>query len=418
MQKFVGVKGMNDILPNDTYNWLWLENKLKEWLESYGYTNMRTPILENTALFTRSIGEVTDIVEKEMYSFIDKLNGDSLTMRPEGTAGTVRAVVENNLLYNATQKIWMIGPMFRHERPQKGRYRQFNQLSVEAMGFKGPNIDAEIIIMLNDLWQILGLKNIELQINCLGNATERALHKTALIDYFNLHLELLDEEARRRLYTNPLRILDTKNPSMQDLVLNAPKLIDYLGTDSLDHYNSWKYLLDSQDIIYTENYRLVRGLDYYNLSVFEWISLDLGAQSTVCGGGRYDPLIAELSGKDNYAIGFGMGVERLLLSLEASNLIPEPSRLDIFIAVCGVDSESHALMVASLLRKVGYNVVQDLSGTSLKSQLKRANSLNSKITLIIGENEVQSSQVMVKFMDKEFQELVHSEELVNYLKRI
>ena len=416
MQKFVGVKGMNDILPADSYKWLWLEEKLREWLESYGYLNMRTPLLEETALFTRSIGEVTDIVEKEMYSFTDKLNGDNLTLRPEGTAGTVRAAVEHSLLYNATQKLWMIGAMFRHERPQKGRYRQFHQLSVEAMGFKGPNIDAEIIIMLNDLWQCLGLKNIELQINCLGNSIERALHKQALIDYLSKHMDLLDEEAKRRLYTNPLRILDTKNPMMQDLVNNAPKLIDYLGNDSLVFYIDWKHLLDSQHINYTENHRLVRGLDYYNLSVFEWISSDLGAQSTVCGGGRYDPLIAELSGKENYAIGFGMGIERLLLSLEAANLIPQAKRLDVFVAGFGVGIESYMFELATMLRTNNFNVIQDFSGASLKAQLKRANALNSKITLIIGENEIVSRQIVVKFMDKESQELVDSSKLIEYLK--
>jgi histidyl-tRNA synthetase len=256
-QKFTGIKGMNDILPEQSKSWLWLEDKLREWLGRYGYNNIRTPILEDTGLFTRSIGEVTDIVEKEMYSFTDSLNGDKLTLRPEGTAGTLRAVLEHSLLYNATQKLWYIGPMFRHERPQKGRYRQFHQLGVEALGFQGPDIDAEIIVMLNDLWQKLGLKNVELHINCLGNSEERATHRNALISYFEANQNLLDEEAKRRLHSNPLRILDTKNPNMQDLVTNAPRLIDYLGDQSLAHYNGWKNYLDNMQISYLEN-RFIR----------------------------------------------------------------------------------------------------------------------------------------------------------------
>ena len=321
-EKLSGVKGMNDILPVNSYQWLWLEGKLNAWLAQYGYNNMRTPILESTQLFTRSIGEVTDIVEKEMYSFVDSLYGDKLTLRPEGTAGIIRAVVEHSLLYNATQKLWYIGPMFRHERPQKGRYRQFHQLGVEALGFAGPDIDCEIILMLSHLWQILGLGGVELHINCLGNKEERLAHRQALISYFEQYQEILDEEAKRRLYSNPLRILDTKNPAMQELVTAAPRLIDYLGDESLSHYNGWKAGLDALNISYIENPRLVRGLDYYNLSVFEWVSSDLGSQSTVCGGGRYDPLLAELGAKDNYAIGFAIGLERLLLSLEAQNKLP------------------------------------------------------------------------------------------------
>lgn len=416
-QKIVGVKGMNDLLPSDSYKWLWLENKLQQWLMQYGYENIRTPILEDTKLFTRSIGEVTDIVEKEMYSFIDSLNGDTLTMRPEGTAGTLRAAVEHNLLYNATQKLWYIGPMFRHERPQKGRYRQFHQLGVEALGFKGPDIDCEIILMLNHLWEILELKNIELHINCLGNKEERAIHRQALIEYFEQYVDLLDEEAKRRLYTNPLRILDTKNPALQDLVMNAPKLIDCLGDDSLTHYNGWKSGLDSLGIDYIENPRLVRGLDYYNLSVFEWISSDLGSQSTVCGGGRYDPLVAELGAKDNFAIGYAIGIERLLLSLEAQSNLPSKSSSDIYIVNEGAGAANYALAIAKSLRELGFKVIQNLGGGSFKSQFKKADNSGALISLVIGENEVVNKQVVVKSMVTQTQEVIDFDLVTEYISK-
>lgn len=417
-QKIVGVKGMNDILPADSYKWLWLEQKLVAWLSQYGYENIRTPILESTHLFIRSIGEVTDIVEKEMYSFTDNLNGDALTMRPEGTAGVMRAVVEHNLLYNATQKLWYIGPMFRHERPQKGRYRQFHQLGVEALGFKGPDVDCEIIAMLNHLWQILGLNGVELHINCLGNKDERLAHRNALIAYFEQHLDILDEEAKRRLHSNPLRILDTKNPQMQDLVNNAPQLLEYLSDDSLTHYNGWKTGLDALNIKYVENPRLVRGLDYYNLSVFEWVSSDLGSQSTVCGGGRYDPLVAELSGKENYAIGFAIGIERLLLSLDAQNKLPLKAGTDIYIVNDGVGASEVATKIANQLRVVGYKVVQNFGGGSFKSQFKKADNANAKITIVIGESEVNNKQVVVKSMVTQQQEVVKDSDLIFYIDNI
>lgn len=414
-QKIVGVKGMNDLLPATSYQWLWLEDKLRVWLSQYGYENIRTPILENTQLFTRSIGEVTDIVEKEMYSFIDSLNGDALTLRPEGTAGTIRAVVEHNLLYNANQKLWYIGPMFRHERPQKGRYRQFHQLGVEALGFKGPDVDCEIILMLNHLWQILGLSGVELQINCLGNKDERLAHREALIAYFEQHQALLDEEAKRRLHTNPLRILDTKNPAMQELVGNAPKLLAYLGEHSQAHYTGWKAGLDALKIAYVENPRLVRGLDYYNLSVFEWVSSDLGSQSTVCGGGRYDPLVAELSGKENYAIGFAIGLERLLLSLEAQNKLIIKPACDIYIVNDGVGAAEMAFSLAQELRTLGYKVIQHLGGGSFKSQFKKADSFGARLSLVIGENEVKLNQVVLKLMAEQKQELIAHTQLSQYV---
>ncbi|MBP7846522.1 MAG: histidine--tRNA ligase [Burkholderiales bacterium] len=414
-QKLSGVKGMNDLLPATSYQWLWLEDKLRVWLSQYGYENIRTPILENTQLFTRSIGEVTDIVEKEMYSFTDSLNGDALTLRPEGTAGTIRAVVEHNLLYNANQKLWYIGPMFRHERPQKGRYRQFHQLGVEALGFKGPDVDCEIILMLNHLWQILGLSGVELQINCLGNKDERLAHREALIAYFEQHQELLDEEAKRRLHTNPLRILDTKNPAMQELVSDAPKLLAYLGEHSQAHYTGWKAGLDALNIAYVENPRLVRGLDYYNLSVFEWVSSDLGSQSTVCGGGRYDPLVAELSGKENYAIGFAIGLERLLLSLEAQNKLIIKPDCDIYIVNDGFGAAEVAFSLAQELRTLGYKVIQHLGGGSFKSQFKKADSSGARLSLVIGENEVKLNQVVLKLMAEQKQELIAHTQLSQYV---
>lgn len=417
-KKLVGVKGMNDLLPSESYKWLWLEHKLAEWLSQYGYENIRTPILETTGLFRRSIGEVTDIVEKEMYSFTDSLNGDELTMRPEGTAGVMRAVVEHNLLYNTTQKLWYIGPMFRHERPQKGRYRQFHQLGVEALGFKGPDIDCEIVVMLNQLWKILGLTDIELHINCLGNKDERLAHRQALIQYFEQNIEILDDEAKRRLYTNPLRILDTKNPAMQELVNHAPQLIDFLQEDSLAHYNGWKLSLYELGIKFIENPRLVRGLDYYNLSVFEWISSDLGSQSTVCGGGRYDPLVAELGGKENYAIGYAIGIERLLLSLEAKNLLPSKSNCDIYIVNDGAGSGIVAAKTAMGLREHGYKVIQNFGGGSFKSQFKKADSSGARVTLVIGESEVNDHTVVVKLMSLQQQELVAEHQLIEHLNNI
>ncbi|RTL00332.1 MAG: histidine--tRNA ligase, partial [Proteobacteria bacterium] len=327
-------------------------------------------------------------------------------------------VVEHNLLYNTTQKLWYIGPMFRHERPQKGRYRQFHQLGVEALGFKGPDIDCEIIVMLNQLWKILGLTDIELHINCLGNKDERLAHRQALIQYFEQNVEILDDEAKRRLYTNPLRILDTKNPAMQELVNHAPQLIDFLQEDSLAHYNGWKLSLYELGIKFIENPRLVRGLDYYNLSVFEWISSDLGSQSTVCGGGRYDPLVAELGGKENYAIGYAIGIERLLLSLEAKNLLPSKSNCDIYIVNDGAGSGIVAAKTAMGLREHGYKVIQNFGGGSFKSQFKKADSSGARVTLVIGESEVNDHTVVVKLMSLQQQELVAEHQLIEHLNNI
>lgn len=415
-QHITAIKGMNDILPAVSANWLWLEEQLQSHLNSYGYSNIRTPIVENTNLFVRSIGQVTDIVEKEMYTFTDSLNGDSLTLRPEGTVGTLRAVVEHNLLYNNTQKLWYIGPMFRHERPQKGRYRQFHQLGVEALGFASADIDAEIILMQHDLWQKLGISNLELQINCLGNEAERAKHRVALISYFEQCQDLLDADATRRLYSNPLRILDTKNPALQDMVSQAPKLIEYLGDDSLSHYTNWKARLNDLGINYVENHRLVRGLDYYNSSVFEWVSPDLGAQATVCAGGRYDPLVQQLSKHDNYGIGFAIGLERLLLILESNAKLPLKRSYDIFIANIGDQTQLYSFSIARALREHGFSVVQNFTQDSIKSQLKKADNLKVHFTLVIGENEIRDYQVMVKSMADGRQLCIARDGLINYIE--
>lgn len=403
MSKIVNIKGMNDILPADSYQWIWLERVFNELLTNYGYSNIRTPIVESTQLFTRSIGEVTDIVEKEMYTFTDALNGDSLTLRPEGTAGTLRAVVEHNLLYNATQKLWYIGQMFRHERPQKGRYRQFHQLGVEALGIKDPILDAEIILLQHDLWQHLGLTGLELQINCLGNKDERALHRKQLISHFENSLTLLSDNEKDRLYKNPLRILDSKNPELAGVIASAPKLIEFLGADSLSHHEQWKKYLTTFNIPFVENPQLVRGLDYYNLSVFEWVSKDLGSQATVSAGGRYDPLITELGGGDNYGIGFAIGIERLLIILANQGKIPAAKSLDIFVAVVGEAQQLFAMQVANQVRSLGASVEQNFTITSLKSQLKKAANMNAKVCLIIGEEEVLSGKVLVKFMHEKLQ---------------
>ncbi len=411
MEKILAVKGMNDILPDSSYKWLQLEAKLRDWLHSYGYSNIRTPIVEDTRLFKRSIGEVTDIVEKEMYSFEDCLNGDKLTLRPEGTAGTIRAVIEHNLLYNTTQKMWYIGQMFRHERPQKGRYRQFHQLGVECLGIKGPDIDAEIILMINDLFKQLNINGIELQINCLGSKDERSHHRQDLIKYFEKYIDCLDDDAKRRLYSNPLRILDTKNSKMFEVVNNAPKLIDYLTIESRSYYTRWKDYLDQLGIQYIENHRLVRGLDYYNLSVFEWVSSNLGSQSTVAAGGRYDGLIAQLGGVDSYAVGFAIGMERLLLELEHIEGIYEKPKYDIYIANFGDKTDIYALKVAYKVRELGFSVVQNFGNNSFKSQFKKANNLGVKYTLVIGEEELINNTVIVKNMQSGAQEIVKFDSL-------
>lgn len=401
IEKFRAVKGMNDILPDEAAQWEALETILRGWLKSYGYRNMRAPVLEQTALFSRGIGDVTDIVEKEMFSFTDRLNGDELTMRPEFTAGVVRAAIESNLTYNGPQRVYSMGPVFRHERPQKGRYRQFHQLSVEALGYAGADMDAELIVMLRDLWDELGL-NVRLEINTLGVASERAAHREALIAYFEQNKEALDEEAQRRLHSNPLRILDTKNPAMQDLVNQAPKLSEYLGAASQAHFAKVQRLLADVGVEFTVNPRLVRGLDYYCHTVFEWISTDLGSQGTVCGGGRYDGLFEILGGKATPAVGFGMGLERLLLLTQDVLSKEADVGCDVYVVHQGEAAERVAFGVAGHLRQVGLDVVLHCAGAegagSFKSQMKKADAAQASYALIIGEDEVNNGTLTIKHL--------------------
>lgn len=392
------VRGMNDILPDEAESWEWLEEALRAWLKSYGYRPIRMPIVEPTPLFKRAIGEVTDIVEKEMYSFVDSLNGEPLTLRPEGTAGCVRAVIQHNVAAERPQRLYYSGQMFRHERPQKGRYRQFHQVGVEAFGFTGPDVDAEQILMGARLWQELGLDNIRLEMNSLGQPEERATHRAALIGYLEAHQDQLDEDALRRLHSNPLRILDTKNPAMHDLVNNAPRLMDYLGAESLAHFERVQSLVRHAGVSFTVNPRLVRGLDYYNLTVFEWVTDALGAQGTVCAGGRYDGLVEQLGGKPTPACGFALGVERLLALLEDSGNLPQAESPDVYIIHQGDSASDLALRVAESLRDTGLDVVYHCGGGSFKSQMKRADSSGAPLAVIIGDDEVASGQVTVKTM--------------------
>jgi histidyl-tRNA synthetase len=385
-----GVRGMNDILPEDEALWQRFDEAVADVMSAYAYRRIRTPILEHTRLFVRGIGEVTDIVEKEMYSFTDALNGEQLSLRPENTAGAVRAVIEHNLLYDGPKRLWYTGPMFRHERPQKGRYRQFHQVGAEAMGFAGPDVDAELILLCQRLWDDLDLPVVSLEINSLGQADERAAHRSALVTYFEAHQDSLDEEAKRRLHTNPLRILDTKNPAMQSLVEAAPKLIDYLGPESLAHFEGLQSILKSQNIPFKINPRLVRGLDYYNLSVFEWVCQGL----TVCGGGRYDPLIEMLGGKPAPGVGFAIGVERIL-DLMRSQVMASPS-VDVYVVHQGDAAASAAMQCAERLRDSAISVQMHAGGGSFKSQMKRADGSGAAYAIILGDDEIAAGKATVK----------------------
>lgn len=390
------VRGMNDILPDEAESWEWLEEVLRGWLKSYGYRPIRMPIVEPTPLFKRAIGEVTDIVEKEMYSFVDSLNGEALTLRPEGTAGCVRAVIQHNVAAERPQRLYYFGQMFRHERPQKGRYRQFHQVGVEAFGFNGPDVDAEQILMGARLWQELGLDNIRLEINSLGQPEERAAYRAALIQYFEAHQDQLDEDAQRRLHSNPLRILDTKNPAMQALVADAPRLMDYLGAESLAHFERVQTLVRHAGVSFTINPRLVRGLDYYNLTVFEWVTDALGAQGTVCAGGRYDGLVEQLGGKPMPACGFALGVERLLALLQDTEALPQADSPDVYLIHQGEAAADLGVRVAESLRDTGLDVIYHCGGGSFKSQMKRADHSGAPLAVIIGEDEVAQGEVTVK----------------------
>jgi histidyl-tRNA synthetase len=395
-ERLYGVKGMNDLLPGDTERWERLEQAVAAWARSYGYRQIRTPILEPTALFRRGIGEVTDIVEKEMYSFEDALNGEHLTLRPENTAGVVRAAIEHNLLYDGPKRLWYMGPMFRHERPQRGRYRQFHQIGVEALGFAGPDVDAEVIAMCQRLWDDLGLQDIRLELNTIGDLAERREHRAELVRHFERHRELLDEDARRRLHTNPLRILDTKNPAMQRLVDDAPRLIEFLGEGSRAHFDGVQALLKSVGIPFTVNPRLVRGLDYYNRTVFEWVTDRLGAQGTVCGGGRYDPLVEMLGGKPSQSCGFAIGVERLLALMRDVGEAPAAAGCDVYLVHQGEDAQRLAFSVAEGLRSAGLDVVMNAGGGSFKAQFKRADASGAEFAVVIGEDEAAAGKATVK----------------------
>ena len=391
-----GVRGMNDILPDEAARWQQLEDTVQDWARSYGYRQIRTPIVEQTAVFSRGLGTVTDIVEKEMYSFEDALNGEHLTLRPEMTAGIVRAVIEHNLLYDSPRRLWYMGPMFRHERPQRGRYRQFHQIDIEALGFAGPDIDVELIAMCQRLWDDLDLRGLELQINSIGDGPERARHRADLIAYFERHEALLDEEAKRRLHSNPLRILDSKNPQMQAMLEGAPKLIDHLGAESLAHFDGLRQGLADLGIPARINPRLVRGMDYYNRSVFEWVTDRLGAQATVCGGGRYDPLIGMLGGRDAPAAGFAIGVERLLDLLAQAGEQVDDEAPDLYVVWSGAGTASAALGLSERLRDAGLDVVMHAGGGSFKSQFKRADASGARCAVVIGEDELARGEVGFK----------------------
>lgn len=400
--KLVAVKGMNDILPPDSARWEWLEDKVRALMARYAYRNVRTPIVEPTALFVRGLGEVTDIVEKEMYSFEDRLNGEHLTLRPEATAGVVRAAAEHSMLYDGGKRLYYMGPMFRHERPQRGRYRQFHQIGAEAMGFHGAEVDAELILLADALWKELGLKDVRLELNSLGQPEERKAHRAALIAYLEGHSELLDEDARRRLHSNPLRILDTKNPAMQSLVQAAPKLLDYLGEESRRHFDTVKAILDANGVAWTVNPRLVRGMDYYNLTVFEFVTEQLGSQGTICGGGRYDYLFEQIGGKPAPAVGWALGVERVLELVKEQEAAPPMLVADAYAIVPDEKSLPAVMAVLQQLRALGVSVqmhspaVRGEGMGSMKSQFKKADASGCRHALIFGSDELARSAVTIK----------------------
>ena len=397
------VKGMNDILPPESARWEWFEDKVRALMRRYAYRNVRTPIVEPTALFVRGIGEMTDIVEKEMYSFEDAMNGDRLTLRPEATAGIVRAMVEHDALYNGPLRLWSQVAVFRHERPQKGRYRQFHQIDVEALGHAGPDVDAEQILMCRALWRDLGLvegRDVRLEINSLGQPDERSAHRAALIEHFEKHADALDEEGRRRQHSNPLRILDSKNPAMQPVIEAAPRLMEFLGAQSLAHFDAVRAVLDAAGLAYRVNPRLVRGLDYYNLTVFEWMTDLLGAQGTVCGGGRYDGLFEQLGGKPTPAVGWGMGIERMLLLLEEVGVAMPPASPDVYAVVPNDRALFVAMQTCEALRAAGVSVLMHAGGAegrgSMKTQFKKADASGARHAIVFGDEEIARGEVAVK----------------------
>jgi len=391
------IRGMHDILPDQSPVWNYLEGTLRELFIQYGYKELRTPVLESTKLFSRSIGEVTDIVEKEMYTFEDR-NGDSLSMRPECTASCVRAGIQNGLLYNQQQRIWYIGPMFRHERPQKGRYRQFYQAGIETFGIPGPDIDAEVIAVSARLWKRLGLKNVELQLNSLGSNEARNKYREVLVSYLKDHEDKLDEESKRRLLTNPLRVLDSKNPDIADIIKAAPQLLDHLDAESEEHFERLKLLLTEMGIPFVINTRLVRGLDYYCRTVFEWVTTELGTQGTICAGGRYDGLVEQLGGKATPGLGFAMGLERIVLLLEEQAIETPTQSPDVYMVMQGEAAENTGLKLTETLRDElpGLRIVNNAAGGSFKSQMKRADKSGAKFAIILGDNELTENNVILK----------------------
>ena len=414
--KFQSVKGFYDILPDVTPLWQRLEDTARQVLNQYGYRNIRMPLVEPTDLFVRSVGEHTDIVEKEMYSWEDALNGDKLTLRPEGTAGCVRAVVEHSLTYNGPQRLWYTGPMFRHENVQKGRQRQFHQIGVEAFGFEGPDVDAEQIILLARLWKALGILDVELQLNSIGDAEERVAYRQVVIQYFEQHTDLLDEDAKRRLHSNPLRILDSKNPRMQAMIEAAPKLIDHLGEETRAHFAGLCKRLDAVGVAYKLNSRLVRGLDYYNRTVFEWVTTKLGSQGTIAGGGRYDSLVERLGGEPTHACGFGIGLERVFLLMQEYGVAAEV-KPDAYLVNVGELAEAAAPKLAETLRDAGLSVVIHAGGGSFKSQMKKADRSAARFALILGDDECQANVIAVKPMAGEGEQVkVSIQQAVSLMK--
>lgn len=421
MAKIQAIRGMNDILPDQTPVWQYVESTVRQVLGQYGYQEIRMPVVEHTELFKRSIGEVTDIVEKEMYTFDDR-NGDSLTLRPEGTAGCVRAAEEHGLLFNQTRRLWYTGPMFRHERPQKGRYRQFHQIGVECFGMAGPDIDAELLVLTARLWKAFGLtEHARLEINSIGTSESRKVYREALVRYLEQYKDQLDDDSKRRLGTNPLRILDSKDPATREILEGAPLLDDYLDDESRAHFEQLKSLLDAAGVSYTVNPALVRGLDYYGKTVFEWITDSLGAQGTICAGGRYDGLVQQLGGKPTDAVGFAMGLERLILLLETLDLVPEQvnNNADVYVTAMGEQAVAPAMAVAECLRNElpGVVVVSHCGGGSFKSQMKKADRSNARYAVILGENEIASGTVALKpLRNDDPQQEVNQSELSSVLK--
>jgi histidyl-tRNA synthetase len=413
------IRGMRDILPDQTPQWQYLEDRVREVLQSYGYREIRMPSLEMTELFRRSIGEATDIVEKEMYTFEDR-NGDSLTLRPEGTAGCVRAGIENGLFFNQVQRLWYQGPMFRHERPQKGRFRQFHQIGVETYGMPGPDIDIEVVLITNRIWQALGLQGLELQINTLGTPEERTVYRQQLVEYLSARKDELDEDSLRRLDSNPLRILDSKNPDMRELIAGAPVLIDHLGDESRSHFEVLCAGLDGAGVAYVVNHRLVRGLDYYARTVFEWVTDRLGAQGTVCAGGRYDGLVEQLGGRSTPAIGFAMGVERLVSLLEESAAAPTEQLLHAYMVLVGEEPQRQGIILAEKLRDTvpGLCILTHCGGGSFKSQFKKADRSGASVAVVIGDDELRRGVAGVKYLRQELeQQEVALDALGDFLQR-